>query len=40
MGKQEKANKDKEKLVDELYGLIGQLKVESEWLKKAVLFER
>ena len=40
-GKQEKTNKENEKLVDELYRQIGQLKVENEWLKKkAALFER
>ena len=40
-GKQEKVNKENEKLVDELYRQIGQLKVENEWLKKkAALFER
>ncbi len=33
-GKQEKVNKENEKLVDELYRQIGQLKVETEWLKK------
>ena len=33
-GKQEKTNKENEKLVDELYRQIGQLKVENEWLKK------
>lgn len=39
--KQEKANKENEKLVDELYRQIGQLKVENEWLKKkSALFER
>ena len=39
-GKQEKVNKENEKLVDELYRQIGQLKVENEWLKKkSMLFE-
>ena len=33
-GKQEKVNKENDKLVDELYRQIGQLKVENEWLKK------
>jgi len=33
-GKRDKANKDKERLADELYRQIGQLKVENEWLKK------
>jgi len=33
-GKQEKVNKENEKLVDELYRQIGQLKVENEWLKR------
>ena len=40
-GKQEKVNKENEKLVDELYRQIGQLKVENEWLKKkSSLFDR
>jgi predicted nuclease with TOPRIM domain len=40
-GKLEKDNKENEKLVDELYRQIGQLKVENEWLKKkAALFDR
>jgi transposase-like protein len=39
-GKQEKVNKENEKLVDELYRQIGQLNVENEWLKKkSALFE-
>ncbi len=39
--KRDKSIKDNEKLVDELYRQIGQLKVENEWLKKkAALFER
>ena len=33
-GKQEKVNKENEKLVDELYRQIGQLKVEKNGLKK------
>jgi len=33
-GKQSKDGKDQEKLIDELYRQIGQLKVENEWLKK------
>ena len=33
-GKQKRVNEDKEKLVDELYRQIGQLKVENEWIKK------
>lgn len=33
-GKEKKINRDKEKLVDELYRQIGQQKVENEWLKK------
>ncbi len=40
-GKQEKVNKENEKLVNELYRQIGQLKVENEWLKNiSALFER
>ncbi len=40
-GKQEKVSKENEKLVDELYRQIGQLKVENEWLKKkSALFGR
>ena len=40
-GKHEKVNKENEKLVDELYRQIGQLKVENEWLKKkSALFDR
>lgn len=35
-----KSEKDRQKLVDELYRQIGQLKVENEWLKKkSSLFE-
>jgi len=36
LGKQSKEKKDSEKLVDELYRQIGQLKVENDWLKKNV----
>ena len=40
-GKRGKSLKENEKLVDELYRQIGQLKVENDWLKKkAALFER
>lgn len=40
-GKRDKSLKDNEKLVNELYRQIGQLKVENDWLKKkAALFER
>ena len=40
-GKRDKSLKENEKLIDELYRQIGQLKVENDWLKKkAVLFER
>lgn len=40
-GKRDKSEKDKEKLIDELYRQIGQLKVENEWLKKkSALLER
>ncbi len=40
-GKVGKSCRDKEKLIDELYRQIGQLKVENEWLKKkSALFER
>jgi len=40
-GKQENVSKENEKLVDELYRQIGQLKVENEWLKKkSALFGR
>lgn len=39
-GKRAKAYKDKEKLVEELYRQIGQLKVENDWLKKkAAMFK-
>jgi putative transposase len=33
-GKRDKSRKDNEKLVEELYCQIGQLRVENEWLKK------
>jgi transposase-like protein len=33
-GKHSKHDKGQEKLVDELYRQIGQLKVENDWLKK------
>ncbi len=33
-GKRDKSLKDRDKLIDELYRQIGQLKVENEWLKK------
>ena len=33
-GKRDASNKDREKLADELYCQIGQLRVENEWLKK------
>ena len=33
-GKRKKSIKENEKLVDELYRQIGQLKVENDWLKK------
>jgi transposase len=33
-GKRDKTKKDNEKLIEELYRQIGQLKVENEWLKK------
>jgi putative transposase len=40
-GKRVKSLKDNEKLIDELYRQIGQLKVENDWLKKkTALFER
>jgi len=40
-GKRDKSLKDNEKLIDELYRQIGQLKVEKDWLKKkSALFER
>jgi len=40
-GKRDKSMKDNEKIIDELYRQIGQLKVENDWLKKkAALFDR
>jgi len=40
-GKRDKSKKDNEKLVEELYCQIGQLRVENEWLKKkSALLER
>jgi len=40
-GKRDKSIKDNEKIIDELYRQIGQLKVENDWLKKkAELFDR
>jgi transposase-like protein len=33
-GKEGKTAEEKEKVIDELYRQIGQLKVENEWLKK------
>lgn len=33
-GKEGKTGREKEKVIDELYRQIGQLKVENEWLKK------
>jgi transposase len=40
-GKRDKSIKDKEKIIDELYRQIGQLKVENDWLKKkSELFDR
>ena len=40
-GKRDKSRKDNEKLVEELYCQIGQLRVENEWLKKkSALLER
>lgn len=39
-GNGDKAIKDKERLLDELYRQIGQLKVENDWLKKkSAMFE-
>jgi len=39
--KRDKDKKDNEKLIDELYRQIGQLKVENDWLKKkSALFKR
>lgn len=40
-GKRDKSIKDSEKVIDELYRQIGQLKVENDWLKKkAAMFDR
>ena len=40
-GKRKKTGRDNEKLVEELYRQIGQMKVENDWLKKkSALFER
>jgi transposase-like protein len=40
-GKRANSIKDNEKLIDDLYRQIGQLKVENDWLKKkAAMFER
>jgi len=40
-GKRDKSVKDSEKVIDELYRQIGQLKVENDWLKKkTALFDR
>jgi transposase-like protein len=40
-GKRDLAKKDQERLIEELYRQIGQLKVECDWLKKkAATFER
>ncbi len=33
-GKRDKSLKDRDRLIDELYRQIGQLKVEYEWLRK------
>ncbi len=39
-GKRELVDKDRERLVEELYRQVGQLKVENDWLKKkAAVFE-
>ncbi len=39
-GKRDLAKKDRERLIEELYRQIGQLKVENDWLKKkAAIFE-
>ena len=38
-GKRDKSLRDKEKLIDELYRQIGQLKVENEWLKKTAFIK-
>ena len=34
IGKRQKAEQDKDELIEELYRQIGQLKVELDWLKK------
>lgn len=40
-GKQDEANREREKLIEDLYCQIGQLKVENDWLKKkAATLER
>jgi len=40
-GKRDKSIRDSEKVIDELYRQIGQLKVENDWLKKkAAMFDR
>ena len=38
-GKGDNSKRDNEKLVNELYCQIGQLRVENEWLKKNLLLE-
>ena len=38
-GKGDNSKRDNEKLVNELYRQIGQLRVENEWLKKNLLLE-
>ena len=38
--KRKKKGEDKDHLIDELYKQIGQLKVELDWLKKKVGYER
>lgn len=37
-GKHLKQNQEQEKLIDELYRQIGQLRVENEWFKKKSVF--
>jgi len=40
-GKRDKSIKDNERVIDELYRQIGQLKVENDWLKKkSAMFDR
>ena len=40
-GKRDKSIKDNERVIDELYRQIGQLKVENDWLKKkSAIFDR